>query len=407
MKIMLLGSGELGKEVAISAKRLGIDVIAVDNYHNAPAMQVSDNFEVIDMKNASDLTSIVKKHKPDYILPEVENINTDILSEIDCPGSSTKVMPSVKAVQLTMNRDNIRDYVYNTFGSSVRISKFKYAHTLEEFKDVVKYFTGKFVVKPCMSSSGKGQMICDQTTDVEVAWNNAITNSRGNSNKVIVEEFINFSYEVTMLVVIQKNKNTLVCDPIIHYQSDGDYKWSSHNRSDYIMDTDCLEELQNTAIKIANSVAGQYDNIAAGIFGVEFFICKNDSTNTYYPIFSELSPRPHDTGMVTMRSQKLSQFDLHLRAIIGLPISNEDISNKGGVSVTINTTKHNTLYKIDYDYMAVMYNNYPNIEVRYFGKKIANIGRRMGVILGDDLKQAISARNDLYKYQKEDFLINK
>lgn len=397
MRIMILGSGELGKEFAICAQRHGMHVIAVDSYANAPAMQVSDQSVIIDMKNGDKLKEAVKTYYPDYIVPEIEAINTLALKEIMEESktglyNSVKIVPSVDAVSLTMNRDAIRDFVVGLNESSIRVSKFEYAEDFDTFIEKIQNFSKKIVVKPCMSSSGKGQSIINLPAglgEITDSWTNAINNSRGSSTKVIIEEFIDFSYEVTILTVVNRCGTVIALDPIVHYQKDGDYRWSSQNREDYHMDDKCFENVKNQAKEIATKVMGYGEDVTGGLFGVEFFICKNEETNTYYPVFSELSPRPHDTGMVTMISQNLSEFELHLRsAILGIEIKNDDIIYYGGTSATINSDKQEK-YTIPYDLIANAYSNYKNIEIRYFGKEEARKNRRMGVVLSPDLKNSI------------------
>ncbi|MDJ0625017.1 MAG: formate-dependent phosphoribosylglycinamide formyltransferase [Candidatus Caenarcaniphilales bacterium] len=305
-KFLLLGSGELGKEFVIAAKRLGNYVIAVDKYPNAPAMQVSDEYEVISMLDEVALEKIIRKHNPDFIVPEVEAINTEKLMELEKEGF--KVIPTASATNYTMNRDCIRELASKELG--IRTARYAYAESAEELKKVALDIGFPNVVKPVMSSSGKGQSTAHSLEDLELAWNNAVKGARGNSTKVIIEEFIDFEIEITLLTVKQWNGETLFCEPIGHRQERGDYQESwqpAFEESDFRQDT-LIKNAEAIAKKVTDRLGG------AGVFGVEFFITKDEV------VFSELSPRPHDTGMVTLISQNLSEFDLHLRAILGLPI---------------------------------------------------------------------------------------
>ena len=298
---MLLGSGELGKEFVISLKRLGQYVIAVDSYENAPAMQVADEREVINMLDGDEIQRIVTKHQPSIIVPEIEAIRTEKLVEIETQGVT--VIPSAKAVNYTMNRKEIRELVAKELG--VKTAKYYFAKTFEEFKESVNKIGLPCVVKPLMSSSGKGQSLVKSEDDVEKAWEYASAGSRGDLNEVIIEEFINFHTEITLLTVTQKNGKTLFCSPVCHRQERGDYveSWQPVNISE-----SQLKESQEIADKVTKALTG------TGIWGVEFFLTDN---GVY---FSELSPRPHDTGMVTMITQNLSEFEIHARAVMGLPI---------------------------------------------------------------------------------------
>ncbi|MHC5727222.1 MAG: formate-dependent phosphoribosylglycinamide formyltransferase, partial [Nostoc sp.] len=300
-KLMLLGSGELGKEFAIAAQRLGNYVIAVDRYANAPAMQVADAYEVISMLSPDDLEAVVTKHQPNIIIPEIEAIRTEKLIEFEQRGIT--VIPTAAATNYTMNRDRIRELAHQELG--IRTAKYGYATTLEELIAVSNKIGFPNVVKPVMSSSGKGQSVVQNKSEVEKAGNYAISNSRGDSQKVIVEEFINFEIEITLLTIKQWNAPTIFCSPIGHRQERGDYQESWQPA---LISEDKILKAQEIAIKVTDALGG------AGIFGVEFFITQDEV------IFSELSPRPHDTGMVTLISQNLNEFELHLRAILDLPI---------------------------------------------------------------------------------------
>ncbi len=356
--IMLLGSGELGKEVTISAKRLGTKIIAVDRYENAPAMQVADEFEVIDMLNGRELSEIVYKHKPDLIVPEIEAIRTEKLIELEKEGFV--VIPTAKAAYLTMNRDAIREYAAKELG--VLTAKYAYAETREQLRKACDEIGFPCVVKPVMSSSGKGQSYPQSAADVDHSWDYAIAGMRGDKTKVIVEEFIPFELEITLLTVRQWNGPTLFVDPIGHRQERGDYQesWMPAEVS-----SEQLKQAQEMAKKVTDALGG------AGIFGVEFFITKD---KVY---FSELSPRPHDTGMVTLISQDLSEFDLHVRAILGLPIPTINYRGASASAVILADRESPTVYYHGLDKALAL----KNTEVRIFGKPTTRKYRRMGVAL--------------------------
>lgn len=357
-KLMLLGAGELGKEFTISAKRLGLRVVAVDRYAGAPAMQVADEFEVIDMLDAAALAAVVEKHKPAAIIPEIEAIRTQKLAEFEEQG--IRVVPTAKAVHLTMNRDAIRDAAANEL--KLRTAKYAYAFTLDELKKSCEWIGFPNVIKPVMSSSGKGQSVCKSAADVEACWNHAIAGMRGDTRKVIVEEFIKFESEITLLTVKQRQGPTLFVAPIGHRQERGDYmeSWMPAKISPAQ-----LKAAQKMARKVTDHLGG------AGIFGVEFFLTKKEV------IFSELSPRPHDTGMVTLTSQDLSEFDLHLRAVLGLPIP--EITYYGpSASAVILAPAELADYRVEGLEKAL---KLPRTEVRLFGKPDTRKFRRMGVAL--------------------------
>lgn len=361
-KLMLLGSGELGKEFVIAAKRLGNYVVAVDRYDNAPAMQVADAKEVISMLNADDLEGVVSKYKPDFIIPEIEAIRTEKLVEFEQRGLT--VIPTAAATNYTMNRDRIRELAHKELG--IRTAKYGYGTTLEELVAISDSIGFPNVVKPVMSSSGKGQSVVKDKDEVEKAWNYAIAGSRGDSQKVIVEEFIDFEIEITLLTIKQWNAPTIFCSPIGHRQERGDYQesWQPANISEKM-----ILEAQEIAKKVTDALGG------AGIFGVEFFITKDEV------IFSELSPRPHDTGMVTLISQNLNEFELHLRAVLGLPIPN--IEQLGAsASAVILATEH--LDSIAYTGVAEALSE-KDVDIRLFGKPVAHPYRRMGVALAKDV----------------------
>lgn len=299
-KILLLGSGELGKEFVIAAKRLGCEVIACDSYANAPAMQVADAAEVFSMLDPDALRAAIAKHTPDFIVPEVEAIRTEVLHEFEDAGLT--VVPSARAATMTMNRDRIREVAAVELG--LRTSKYRYAESLEEVIAGTEHTGLPCVIKPVMSSSGKGQSTVRTAEELEAAWTYAVANMRGDRRKVIVEEFVPFEYEITLLTV-RTREGILFCEPIGHRQERGDYQESWQPVP---MPTALLDDAKDMAAKVVDNLGGY------GIFGVEFFVTKDEV------VFSELSPRPHDTGMVTLLSQNLSEFDLHARAILGLPI---------------------------------------------------------------------------------------
>ena len=360
-KILLLGSGELGKEFVISAKRLGYFVIAVDSYGDAPAMQVADRRVVINMLDPDELRATLNIWKPDYIVPEIEAIATEVLYEYE---KTSTVVPSARAVNLTMNRDKIRDRAAEL---GLKTAKFAYAENESQYWDVIDAIGFPCVVKPVMSSSGKGQSIVHDREQADKAFTYAMNNMRGDRKKVIVEEFIHFSSEFTLLTIKQKNGPTVFCDPIGHYQERGDYQYSWQPAW---LGVAAIKKAKEMAEIITNDLGG------AGLFGVEFFMTKDG------PIFSELSPRPHDTGMVTLESQRYSQFDLHLRAIMGLPINSRHLQCNVGASAVIlaDSQIDNASYTGIEEAMNMDY-----IDVRIFGKKEARMNRRMGVVLGRDL----------------------
>lgn len=366
-KLMLLGSGELGKEFVIAAKRLGNYVIAVDRYANAPAMQVADCSEVISMLSADDLEAVVSKHQPDFIIPEIEAIRTEKLLEFEQRGM--RVIPTAAATNYTMNRDRIRELAHQELG--IRTAKYGYATNLKELIAVSDEIGFPNVVKPVMSSSGKGQSVVKDKSEVEKAWNDAIANSRGDTHKVIVEEFINFEIEITLLTIKQWNAPTIFCSPIGHRQERGDYQesWQPAEMAEKM-----IVEAQAIAKKVTDALGG------AGIFGVEFFITKDEV------IFSELSPRPHDTGMVTLISQNLNEFELHLRAILGLPIPNIEQFGSTASAVILASEKSDS---IAYTGVAEALSE-KDVDIRLFGKPNAPPYRRMGVALakGSDIQEA-------------------
>ena len=315
-KILLLGSGELGKEVVIALQRLGAHVIAVDSYENAPAMQVAHDFEVINMLDGDQLDAVVAKHNPDFIVPEVESIRTERFFEYEKQGYN--VIPSAKAANFTMNRRAIRDLAAVDLG--LRTAKYKYATSYEELAEGVAHVGMPCVVKPLMSSSGKGQSVIKTSEDIKKAWDYAMEGSRGDLMEVIVEEFISFDYEITLLTLTQNSGTTLFCPPIGHRQERGDYQESWQPMA---MKEEDLQSAQDMAEKVTTALGG------SGIWGVEFFVGKD---GVY---FSELSPRPHDTGMATLAgTQNFSEFELHARAILGIPVP-EIVLHKNGASAVV------------------------------------------------------------------------
>ncbi|MCB0775810.1 MAG: formate-dependent phosphoribosylglycinamide formyltransferase [Chitinophagaceae bacterium] len=376
-KILLLGSGELGKELVIALKRLGQTVITVDSYAGAPAMQVADGSEIIDMLDGDQLDQVVAKHKPDLVVPEIEAIRTERFYQYE--NQNIQVVPSAKAANYTMNRKLIRDLASKELG--LRTAKYFYATTFEEFKKAVEEIGFPCVVKPLMSSSGKGQSVLKNVADEKTVWEYAITNSRGDINEVIIEEFVSFHTEITLLTVTQKDGPTLFCPPIGHRQERGDYQESWQPVA--ISEIDYADACE-MAKKVTTALSG------AGIWGVEFFLTDN---GVY---FSELSPRPHDTGMVTLAgTQNLSEFELHARAILGLPIPEIKLE-KAGASAVILAQKAAERFSIDGVEKAL---DQPHTDIRIFGKPTTRPYRRMGVALAYDM---ISAdMNELRKKAKK------
>ena len=358
-KIMLLGSGELGKEVAIAAKRLGCYVIACDRYNDAPAMQIADQFEVLNMNNGSELKEVIYKCNPDIIIPEIEALAVDVLKEIE---QKITVIPNARATAITMNRDKIRDLAANEL--NIRTAKFSYAMNQSELNLHAERIGYPLLIKPVMSSSGKGQSFVNNKNDLVQAWNLAIEKSRGKSNKIILEEFIDFDLEITLLTIRQFNGKTLFCEPIGHEQKNGDYQcsWQPATLTESVLDK---------AQKIAKCVT---DNLGGvGLFGVEFFI-KGEEV-----IFSELSPRPHDTGLVTLISQNLNEFELHLRAVLGIPIP-EIVCHEASASRVILASQKTSVIAFTGLEDAL---SQSNTGVFIFGKPSSTEGRRMGVAVAN------------------------
>jgi phosphoribosylglycinamide formyltransferase 2 len=366
-KVMLCGSGELGKEVAIELQRLGVEVTAIDSYENAPAMQVADSSYVVDMLNADALRDTIKKVMPHYIIPEVEAIATDVF--IEAAANGIKVIPDASAVKLTMNREGIRTLAAETLG--LNTSKYKFASNKEQFIDAVTNEIGiPCIVKPIMSSSGKGQSTIKSAEDIEPAWEYAQSGGRAGAGKVIVEEVVDFDYEITLLTVRHKD-GTSFCEPIGHRQVDGDYieSWQPHP-----MTTQALERAETIARSITDALGGY------GVFGVELFV-KYDEV-----WFSEVSPRPHDTGLVTLISQDLSEFALHVRAVLGLPIPN----------ITQHGPSASHVIKVEGSGNNILFSNldkaleYTDTQLKLFGKPNINGKRRMGVVVAraDSIQEA-------------------
>ncbi len=363
IKIMLLGSGELGKEVAIEAQRLGIEVVAVDKYKNAPAHLVAHRSYVIDMKDEKALLEVIEKEKPNYVLPEVEAISISALFKAEERGYH--IIPNAEAVNKTMNRKNIRIFAAEKLG--LKTSNYKFVTTLEGLKEASKHIKFPCVIKPVMSSSGHGQSIAKTPNDIEKSWQIA-KEARGDASELIVEEFISFDYEITLLTVRNKT-GTLFCEPIGHIQKDGDFilSWQPMPMSKTV-----LEKAKEIAKKVTDGLGGR------GIFGVEFFI-KGEEV-----YFSELSPRPHDTGMVTLITQSQSEFALHIRAVLGLPLAYTTYGSGACGAYKASNESHNPTLTVPDDAFST------NSFVRVFGKPESHVGRRMAVslVLDDDIEVA-------------------
>ena len=356
--VMLLGSGELGKEVAIAAQRLGCRVIACDRYACAPAMQVADQAEVLPMTDADALLEVVRRHRPDVVIPEIEALAVAALAELETDGIT--VIPTARATAVTMNRDRIRDLASEEL--SLRTARFAYAASAEELQRVAPDLGWPVVVKPVMSSSGKGQSVVHGPEELDAAWNAAMAGARGTSPRVIVEEFLRFDLEITLLTVRQRNGETLFCPPIGHEQEHGDYQCSWQPAQ---LTAQQLEQAQAMARTVTDNLGG------AGLFGVEFFLCGDEV------IFSELSPRPHDTGLVTLISQNLSEFELHLRAVLGLPIPAITTAPAAASRVIL---ANEMLASVQFTGLEQALGE-AETQVLLFGKPNARPGRRMGVAL--------------------------
>jgi phosphoribosylglycinamide formyltransferase 2 len=372
IKVMMLGSGELGKEVVIEFQRYGVEVIAVDRYDHAPAMQVAHRSYTISMLDGEALRAVIEKEKPDYIVPEVEAISTDTLIELENEGF--RIIPTATATKLTMNREGIRTLAAQTL--QLKTSPYRFAGTLDEFKSAIHAIGMPCVVKPIMSSSGKGQSVVKSNTDIETAWRYGQEGGRSGGGRMIVEGFIDFDYEITLLTIRHK-EGVSFCAPIGHRQEHGDYQesWQPHP-----MPARALEEAQNIAKKVVDALGG------VGLFGVEFFV-KGELV-----YFSELSPRPHDTGMVTMISQDLSEFALHVRAILGLPIP---VIRQLGPSASSVILVKGQSKNVSFSGLDAALNE-PDTQLRLFGKPEVNGERRMGVCLakGDTIEEARRKANE-------------
>lgn len=368
-KVMLLGAGELGRELTISLKRLGCTVIACDRYENAPAMQVSDTALVFDMQNEDKLREHILSVDPDLVVPEIEAINTQVLLDME---SDRVIVPSARAVDLTMNRDRIRDRAAKI---GLPTAKYSYAENIDQMLAQYQDMGCKVVVKPVMSSSGKGQSTVGpgDTNAAQQAWHYAVDNMRGDRPKVIVEEFIEFDYEITLLTIRQKNDDTVYCPVLKHQQVDGDFKISEQGT----FDIGAVEDKAQAMAKHMTDDLGGY-----GLFGVEFFIRGDDV------IFSELSPRPHDTGLLTLYTQDLSEFDLHARAILHLPIGDIKILRPGACH-TINAEQASDDYAIN---GLAEIEGLRGVETMLFCKPDAYPNRRLGIIFAPDVETATAAR---------------
>ncbi len=359
-KILLLGSGELGKEFVIAAQRLGQHVVACDSYPGAPAMQVADEFEVFSMLDGDALEAVVKKHQPDLIVPEIEAIRTEKLYDFEQQG--IQVVPSARAVNFTMNRKAIRDLAAVDLG--LKTAKYYYAKTFDELKAGAEKVGFPCVVKPLMSSSGKGQSVVKSEADLQHAWEYGMSGSRGDVKELIIEQFVKFDYEITLLTVTQKNGPTLFCAPIGHVQIGGDYRESFQPMP---MKEEHLKEAQRMAAAVTEALTG------AGIWGVEFFISNEGGV-----YFSELSPRPHDTGMVTLAgTQNFSEFELHCRAVLGLPIPCIKSLRIGASAVILSGIASQE----QPEYTGIEQTCEEDADIRIFGKPTTRLNRRMGVVV--------------------------
>ena len=359
-KIMLLGSGELGKEFVIACQRKGQYVVACDSYQGAPAMQVADECRVFSMLDGDALMKAVEEVKPDIIVPEIEAIRTERL--YDCEKQGIQVVPSAKAVNFTMNRKAIRELAHTELG--LKTANYKYASTYEELLEATKTIGFPCIIKPLMSSSGHGQSKVDTPEELPQAWECACGGARGDLREVIVEQFIPFDFEITLLTVTQKNGPTLFCQPIGHVQKGGDYRESFQPMA---MTAEQLAEAQQMAAKVTEALTG------AGIWGVEFFVSNKEGV-----IFSELSPRPHDTGMVTLAgTQNLSEFELHCRAVLGLPIPEITQERQGTSAVILSEVESENPQYEGMEKVCAATQTY----LRIFGKPVAHVGRRMGVVV--------------------------
>ena len=357
-KILLLGSGELGKELVIESKRLGLEVIAIDKYENAPAMQVADFSFVVDMGNKKALKSTIKKINPDFVVPEIESLSIEALKELEEEG--VKIVPNARTVEITMNRDKIRDLASHDL--NIKTASFSYVFNYDDLERKAFEIGYPLLLKPLMSSSGKGQSVVENNENLLTAWNDAKKNSRGNFKGVIIEEYISFDFEFTLLTVRKECGENIFCPPIGHLQTNGDYQcsWQPIEMKEFFI---------REAMKMTNLIL---DNLnGPGIYGVEFFVRGNEV------IFSELSPRPHDTGMVTLVSQNINEFELHLRAFLNLPIPAITLIKPSATRVILSEDEF-----INPSYSGLNKAlTFQNTKVLLFGKPIAKKGRRMGVVL--------------------------
>jgi len=367
LKILLLGSGELGKELVIEAKRLGCEVIAVDKYESAPAMQVADKNFVLDMSDKKLLMDLISSLKPDFVIPEIESLSIEALKDLENNGIN--IVPNSRTVEMTMNRDKIRNLASTDL--NIRTAKYRYVYDLSKLNSNASEIGFPLLLKPLMSSSGKGQNLVLKKDDLEKAWIHALENSRGDVKGVILEEYIDFQYEFTLLSVRTKEGNTIFCPPIGHEQFNGDYQCSWQPIT---IEKSILEEAKQVTKIILDNLNG------AGIYGVEFFVKESDL------IFSELSPRPHDTGMVTILSQNMNEFELHLRALLNLPIPEINLLSPSASRVILSEDDYQkfAFYGL-YEALKIK-----NSKVLIFGKPNAKKGRRMGVALatGSNIEQA-------------------
>ena len=369
-KILLLGSGELGKELVIESKRLGLEVIAIDKYDHAPAMQIADHSFVMDMSNKQLLKKIIKKYEPDFVVPEIEALSIEALKELEEEGIN--IVPNARTVEITMNRNKIRDLAFDHL--KIKTAKFNYVYKYEDLLKKSFEIGFPLLIKPLMSSSGKGQSLVKQKENLLEAWNEASFNSRGDIDGVILEEFIKFDYEFTLLTVRNANGENVFCEPIGHEQYKGDYQcsWQPMEMNQYL-----INEAKNITNKILNNLNG------AGLYGVEFFVRGKEV------IFSELSPRPHDTGIVTLVSQNLNEFELHLRAFLNLPIPKIHLLKPSATRVIIADEEFkNPSYTGLNEALEVQ-----NTKVLLFGKPTSKKGRRMGLVLSSDDDLNIAKEN--------------
>ncbi len=371
-KLLLLGSGELGKELVIEAKRLGCEVIAIDKYQNAPAMQLADSSYVLDMNDKEGLKRMILDLHPDYVIPEIESLSIEALKDMEKEGF--KIVPNARTVEMTMNRDKIRDLASREL--KLNTANYKYVYEKDNLLSQANELGFPLFIKPLMSSSGKGQSFVENESQLLDAWENALINSRGNIQGVILEEFIDFIYEFTLLSVRTTNGENIFCDPIGHQQHEGDYQssWQPIQLENVLLD-----EAKKISKEILDNLNG------AGIYGIEFFVRNNQV------IFSELSPRPHDTGMVTLLSQNINEFELHLRAFLGLPIPIIRILKPAASRVILSDGLYEKfIFTGLYDALQIK-----DSKILLFGKPIARKGRRMGVALanGDNIQEARNKAN--------------